>query len=293
MQSVLECQRDVAGNSQHPSQCSWNRHVTVVQMDPILAIMAPSPKNSGQRSFAQAVKASAPQPSDKPSVALTPVPILPIVPDSTPCAHTPESFKGQHATKSNKLHIQLRSHVDFNSSILKYTDLKLNHHHALHTAFVNTVSTRIDKKTNSFFLDNRIKVTFWSPCGNLIIRTKCTPSVQLQSLLLDTLEMICSRKHFVMLTRPTLSLLKIHNVPTCNPDNSAVDIDSYTSNLFHDPWLTKASFWHLPCFVSFKGAPLGWTATIFFSLIDSPQYALGHSHVDTIVTISGTHYKIQ
>ncbi|KAF8689761.1 hypothetical protein AX14_003187 [Amanita brunnescens Koide BX004] len=160
-----------------------------VQTDPTPVITVTSPKSSGQQSFAQAVKAPAPRPSDKPIVASTPVPTSPIAPDSASCIHTPEPFKGRRATKSNKLHIQLRSRADFNSSMLKYTDLKLNHRHALLTAFINAISTKINKKTHSFFLDNRIEATFWSPRGNLIIRTKRTPSVQLQTLLLDTLEM--------------------------------------------------------------------------------------------------------
>ena len=264
----------------------------VVQTDPTPAITVTSPNNLGQQSFAQAVKASASRP-DKPSAALTSVPTSPIAPDSASRTHMPEPFKGRRATKSNELHIQLRSRADFNSSMLKYTDLKLNHRHALHTAFVNAVSTKINKKTHSFFLDNRIEATFWSPRGNLIIRTKRTPSIQLQTLLLDTLEMVCGGKHFVVLTRPTLSLLKIRNVPTRNPDGSPVDTDLLTAELFRDARLTKASFWHMPRFVSFKGAPLGRTATVFFSLVDSPQYALGRSIVNTITTINDANYKIQ
>ncbi|KAF8707051.1 hypothetical protein AX14_013717 [Amanita brunnescens Koide BX004] len=49
----------------------------------------------------------------------------------------------------------------------------------------------------------------------------------------------------------------------------------------------------MPRFVSFKGAPLGRTATVFFSLVDSPQYALGRSIVNTITTINNANYKIQ
>ena len=105
--------------------------------------------------------------------------------------------------------------------------------------------------------------------------------------------MICSGKYFVVLTRPTLSLLKICNIPTHNSDSSPVDIDTLTAELFHDPRLMKASFWHLPHFISFKGVPLGWTAMLFFSLVDSPQYTLGCSLVDTPITISNTSFKIQ
>ncbi|KAF8647301.1 hypothetical protein AX14_008992 [Amanita brunnescens Koide BX004] len=264
-----------------------------VQTDPPPAITAALPKPTSQQSFAQAVKASALRPPDKPTAAPASVPTLPIAPVSALRTHTPEPFKGRRATKSNELHIQLRSRADFNSSMLKYTDLKLNHCHALHTAFVNAVSAKINMKTHSFFLDNCIEATFWSPRGNLIIRTKRTPSVQLLTLLLDTLEMICSGKHFVVLTRPTLSLLKIRNVPTRNPDGSPVDTGLLTSELFHDARLTKASFWHMPHFVLFKGAPLGRTATVFFSLVDSPQYALGRSIVDTIITVNNADFKIQ
>ena len=104
--------------------------------------------------------------------------------------------------------------------------------------------------------------------------------------------MICGGRHFVVLARPTLSLLKLRNVPTHNLDGSPVDLDSLTAELFHDPRLTKASFWHLPRFVSFKGAPLGRTTTVFFSLVDTPQYAL-RSLIDTPISISGTVFKIQ
>ncbi|KAF8669022.1 hypothetical protein AX14_006089, partial [Amanita brunnescens Koide BX004] len=210
----------------------------------------------------------------------------------TPSNLKKKKKKGRHATKPNELHIQLHSRAAFNSSLLNYTDLKLNHRHALLDAFVNAVSVKINKKTHSYFLDNRIEATFWSPRRNLIIRTKRTLSVQLQDLLLDTVEMICGGKKFVVLTRPTLSLLKLCNIPTRNPDGSPVDADLIAAELFHDPRITKASFWHLPRFVSFKGAPLGRTATIFFSLVDSPQYALGRSLVNSLISIFGTDFKI-
>ena len=175
---------------------------------------------------------------------------------------------------------------------MKYSSLKLNHRHALLDAFVNAVSAKITNKTHSYFLDNRIEATFWSPRGNLIIRTKRTPSVQLHGLLLDTIEMLCNGKKFIVLTRPTLSLLKLCKVPTRNLDGSAVDPELIASELFHDSRITSASFWHLPRFVSYKGSPPGRTATLFFSLVDSPQYALGRSLINTTVSIFSTDFKI-
>ena len=104
-----------------PPTCPLTKDYTLctVQMDPIPAIMATLLKNSGQQSFAQAVKASAPWPSDKPPVA--PASTLPTAPDSMPHTYMPKPFKGQRATKSNELHVQLRSCMDFNSSMLRYT----------------------------------------------------------------------------------------------------------------------------------------------------------------------------
>ena len=228
-----------------------------VQTDPVLPTTATVPNAPDKKSFAQAAKVPAPLPSDKPDRTSTSIPTQPPVPVSTSVDNVTGPFKGRRATKPNELHIQLRSRAAFNSSLLQYTDLKLNHRHTLHSALVNAISVKINKKTHSFFLDNHIESAFWSPRGNLIIRTRRTPSVQLQTLLLDTIEMICGGRHFVVLARPTLSLLKLRNIPTRNLDGSPIDLDSLTAELFHDPRLTKASFWNLPRFVSFKGAPLG------------------------------------
>ena len=192
------------------------------------------------------MKAMAPWPIDKTDKATTSLLTQLYVPVSTSVDNVAGPFKGHCATKPNKLHIQLHSRVAFNSSLSQYTSLKLNHCHALLDAFENAVSIKINKKTHPFFLDNHIDSAFWSPQGNLIIRTKCTLSVQLQMLLLDTIEMICGGKDFVVLTQPTLSLLKLCNVPTRNSDGSPVDLDLLTSELFHDKLITKASFWHLP-----------------------------------------------
>ena len=265
---------------------------SAVQTDPA-PTMAISPKTSGKKSFAQAAKAPAPRPIDKAEKATTSLLTQLYAPVSAPVDNVTGPFKGCRATKPNELHIQLRSRTAFNSSLSQYTSLKLNHRHALLDAFVNAVSVKINKKTHAFFLDNHIDSAFWSPRGNLIIRMKRTPSVHLQTLLLDTIEMICGGRDFVVLARPTLSLLKLRNIPTRNPDGSPVDLDLLTAELFHDKRITKASFWHLPQFVSFKGAPLGRMATVFFSLVDTPQYALGRSLCNTTVNIFGINFQVQ
>ena len=212
-----------------------------VQTD-LAPITAPLPITPRTKSFAQAAKATAPRPTDKADKATALLLAQLYLPVSTPVDNVTGPFKGRRATKPNELHIQLRSRAAFNSSLSQYTSLKLNHRHALLDAFVNAVSVKINKKTHAFFLDNHIDSAFWSPRGNLIIRTKRAPSVQLQTLLLDTIEMICGGKDFIVLTRPTLSLLKLRNVPTRNPDGSPVDLDLLTAELFHDKRITKASF---------------------------------------------------
>ena len=79
---------------------------------------------------------------------------------------------------------------------------------------------------------------------------------------------------------------------TRHSDGSAVDAELIASELFHDPRITNASFWHMPRFVSYKGSPPGRTATLFFSFVDSSQYALGRSLINTTVSIFGTDFKI-
>ncbi|KAF8667460.1 hypothetical protein AX14_006340 [Amanita brunnescens Koide BX004] len=263
-----------------------------VQTDPIMPTADVAPKPPVKKSFAQAAKALGSKPTVRPDRAMTPTRTQPLAPDSASSDHAHSPFKGRRATKPNELHVQLQSRAAFNNALLEYSSLKLNHRHALLDAFVNAVSAKITGKTRSYFLDNHIEATFWSPRGNLIIRTKRAPSVQLHGLLLDTIEMLCGGKKFVVLTRPTLSLLKLCKVPTRYSDGSVVDAELIASELFHDSRITNASFWHLPRFVSYKGSPPGRTATLFFSLVDSPQYALGRSLVNTTVSIFGTDFKV-
>ncbi|KAF8653423.1 hypothetical protein AX14_008299 [Amanita brunnescens Koide BX004] len=263
-----------------------------VQTDLTLPTPATVPDPPSKKTYAKATKASAAMSPVQPDKAPSSIPTQPFTPDSAPSNHTPGPFKGWCTTKPNELHVQLHSRAAFNSALSKYSSLKLNHRHALLDAFVSAVSAKITNKTHPYFHNNRIKATFWSPRGNLIIRMKRTPSTQLYGLLLDTLEMLCDGKKFVVLTRPTLSLLKLCKVPTRHSNGAPVDVELVASELFRDSRITNASFWHLPRFVSYKGAPPGRTATLFFSLIDSPQYALGRSLVNTTVSILRTDFKV-
>ena len=114
------------------------------------------------KSFAQAAKAKAPRPP-APAVSAKASNNAPLPASDTHVNNAVgSSFKGCRATKLTELHIQLQSHAAFNLELLKYTFLKINHHHAL-DAFVNAVSTKINKKTHSFFLNNQINSAFWSP----------------------------------------------------------------------------------------------------------------------------------
>ena len=64
-----------------------------------------------------------------------------------------------------------------------------------------------------------------------------------------------------------------------------LDSAALLMDLFDDPRLKLASFWHTPRFVTFKGMKPGATGTIFFSVVDSPDHALGHSLVNSSVNI--------
>ena len=133
---------------------------TAVQTDlPIPTVAKPS----SPKSFAQVAKTKAPRPPAPAVPAKTSDNASLPVGDTRVDNATGSSFKGRRATKPTELHIQLQSRAAFNSELLKYTFLKINHCHALLDAFVNAVSTKINKKTHSFFLDNCIDSAFWSP----------------------------------------------------------------------------------------------------------------------------------
>ncbi|KAF8625870.1 hypothetical protein AX14_011533, partial [Amanita brunnescens Koide BX004] len=79
---------------------------SAVQTDPA-PITAISPKTSGKKSFAQAAKATAPQPIDKAEKATASLLTQLYAPVSAPVDNVTGPFKGRRATKPNELHIQL------------------------------------------------------------------------------------------------------------------------------------------------------------------------------------------
>ena len=82
-------------------------------------------------------------------------------------------------------------------------------------------------------------------------------------------------------------------MPTRSPDGASADLQQITLDLLSIPELRDASFWHTPRFVSFKGAPIGRDATLFFSITDSPQYTVGRSIVGSTVQINGRSFKVE
>ena len=63
--------------------------------------------------------------------------------------------------------------------------------------------------------------------------------------------------------------------------------------LFDDLRICDASFWHTPRFVTYKGTPPGRFGMLFFSLVDSPDFALGKSLLDTRVGLFGRSFTVQ
>ncbi|KAF8628598.1 hypothetical protein AX14_011228 [Amanita brunnescens Koide BX004] len=107
-----------------------------VQTD-LVPTSATAPEPPLKKTYAKAAKASATMPPVTPDKALSSIPTQPFTPDSAPSNHAPGPFRGRRATKPNELHVQLHSRAAFNSALLKYSSLKLNHRHALLDAFVN------------------------------------------------------------------------------------------------------------------------------------------------------------
>ena len=80
-------------------------------------------------------------------------------------------------------------------------------------------------------------------------------------------------------------MLRITDFPTTLTNGQAADPERILMDLFDDPRLKLASFWHTPRFVTFKGIKPGATGTVFFSVVDSPDHALGRSLVNSSVDI--------
>ena len=183
---------------------------------------------------------------------------------------------------------------------------RINHRHALVDSFIlamykvaNKRQAKLLPKLNGHVHNSTpppapIQAIFWSPKGNLIVRTKQVISDGLRTLLLATVTFLCGGDDgFEVLDRPALSLLKIKGVPTRDDQGNPLDPEQVMMELFDDPRVANASFWHTPRFVTYKGTPPGRFGTLFFSLVDSPDFALGKSLLDTRVGLFGRSFTVQ
>jgi hypothetical protein len=203
-------------------------------------------------------------------------------------------FCGCRGTKPNELHVQFKSRAEFNTKLARFFENNIiAHRHALLDALVSAMCTLITDETKLVFADNKLRAAFWSPRGNLIVRFLKAPSAPLLSFFLDTLENICGSKSFTVINRQAISMLKVVNFPTQSTNGSAIDLEQVALDILNTPGLDKAKFWHTPRFVSFKGAPIGRKATLFFSFADSPQYATGRSLVGTEISTGGLLFKVE
>ena len=222
----------------------------------------------------------------------------PSIPTSTiPLPTSEPAFKGRRGTKPSELHLQFVSRTDFVNKLQAKYDGKINHRHALKDAFIkilNRVSERLCKRTSKpnkiavrdILRNNYIDAIFWSPRGNLIIRAKRAIGPVSLEVITATITYISGREDsFVILHRPPLSMLRITDFPTTLSDGQAADPERILMDLFDDPRLKLASFWHTPRFVTFKGMKPGVTGTLFFSVVDSPDHALGRSLVNSSVNV--------
>ena len=252
-------------------------------------------------SYAQAVQRRHPPASLPP---LVPVPSHVVSPAAA-------GYKGSKATKANELHFYIRSRPAFNQrlshSFLEPTGRnRINHRHALADSFIlamykvaNKRQVKLLPKLNGYVHKGTpppapIQAVFWSPKGNLIVRTKQVISDDLRTLLLTTVTFLCGGDDgFEVLDRPALSLLKIKGVPTRDDQDIPLDPERVMIELFDDPRIADASFWHTPRFVTYKGTPPGRFGTIFLSFVDSPDFALGKSLIDTRVGLFGQSFTVQ
>jgi hypothetical protein len=88
-------------------------------------------------------------------------------------------------------------------------------------------------------------------------------------------------------------MLKLTSFPTTLTGGQPTDPEQILMDLFDDPQLKLANFWHTPRFVTYKGAPPGSTGTVFFSIIDTPDHALGRSLVNTSAHVYDHPFMIQ
>ena len=177
------------------------------------------------------------------------------------------TFRGRRGTKPSKLHVQFKSRAEFNTKLMRFFDNNIiSHRHSLLDVLVSAICTRINEESSPLFSGNRLRAAFWTPRGNVLIRFLKAPSPSLLTFMLDTLEMVCGAKDFVVLNRPAVSAFKLSNVPTHTRNGSSIDLDQLALELLDHPQLHNVTFWHTPQFVSFKGAPIGQRATLFFPI---------------------------
>ena len=236
------------------------------------------------------------------SIGAAPLPCAPTPPvvllacpsgASTGSPHVPP-FCGRRGTKPNELHFQFKSRAEFNTRLARFFENNvISHRHALLDALVSAMCTLITDEMKPVFADNKLRAAFWSPCGNLIVCLLKAPSAPLLSFLLDTFETICGSNSFTVINHPAISMLKVLNFPTRSANGSTVDLEQVALDILDAPGLNKAKFWHTPRFVSFKGAPIGRKATLFFSFADSPQYATSRSIVGSDISIGGLPFKVK
>ena len=204
------------------------------------------------------------------------------------------TFRGRCGTKPSELHVQFKSRAEFNTKLMRFFNNNImSHRHSLLDALVSAVCTRIDEESSLLFSGNRLRAAFWTPRGNLLIRFLKMPSPSLLAFMLDTLEMVCGTKDFVVLNRPAVSAFKLSNVPTHTQNGSLADLDQLALKLLDHPQLRNAAFWHTPWFISFKGAPIGRPTTLFFSVADSPSYELGHAIIGSHVNIGNCQFTVE
>ena len=259
------------------------------------------PPTTTSTSYAQAVQQQRPLASLPPPIATPSHAVSPAI----------AGYKGSKATKANELHFHVRSRPAFNQRLARSFlepsgHNQINHRHALADLFilamyrvVNKRQAKLLPKLNRHIHNGApppapIQAVFWSPKGNLIVRTKQAISDGLRTLLLSTVASLCGGDDgFEVLDRPALSLLKIKGVPTKDDRGDPLDPEQVLLELFDDPRIANASFWHTPRFVTYKGAPPGSLGTLFFSLVDSPDFPLGKSLLNTKVSLFGRSFLIQ
>jgi hypothetical protein len=264
------------------------------------------PSVSQPTSYAQATKAnislSHATAHATPHTTATPPTTVPII-TAAPSSSLP--FKGRRGTKASEIHLQLSSRADFNDKLHTMYGQPIIHRHALKDAFTGALNRTFElrcRRTHKgkhgslreIFRNNPIDAVFWSPQGNLIVRAKKAINPVLLELITFTIQHITGRNDsFVILHCPPLLMLKLTSFPTTLTGGQPTDPEQILMDLFDDPRLKLASFWHTLRSVTYKGAPPGTMGTVFFSVIDSPNHTLGRSLVNTPVNIYDHPFMIQ